>query len=316
MRQLKNISYMILFAVLTSCVGTSDRYVASVDGEKISRREFRAELRSTLAKYDPEAANKERLEKIKNDLLEDMIKDRILFNKAKEAGIKISGRELDSELNDFKSRYTETSFRKMLSMKGTDYDDWKKSVERSIYIDKFIESIVLNKKPISDRDILSYYKKHKSDFRRPEEVHVRQIVVDDEETAEALRKRALKGETFSELAMENSIAPEARKGGDLGWFAREIMPKEFDSVCFRLKNGEISPVVKTEFGYHLFKLVEKKAPAEMSFEQAKEKIRMKMAQKRGTGDFDAWYADQRTNSDVKIDQEAVSNIDPFEKENK
>lgn len=310
--------YLLAFILLlAACSWFGDGHVAQVNDEKISKNEYLASLRSTLSKYSENTiANKERLAQIKMDVLENMIKERILYEEALKAGIKIPSAEMERELTDFKSRYTDASFRKMLEIKGIEYDDWKESLERSLYIDELIKSNILAKTSVSADDIKNYYNNNPKEFTRGEEIHVRQIVLEDKASADKILESLADGANFAELAMKNSIAPEARKGGDLGWFERGIMPKAFDDACFKLNVGETSPIVRTEFGYHIFKLLEKRAPATMPFDKAKERIRSKLQRERTYGGFEKWYEGVRKNAKVAIEQQELSAIDPFKKEQK
>lgn len=89
-------------------------------------------------------------------------------------------------------------------------------------------------------------------------VHARHILVDTEEEANAIVKRLENGITFEYLAQKYSKCPSAANGGDLGFFKRGQMVKEFEQAAFNMKPGEISKPIKTEFGWHLIKVVETK----------------------------------------------------------
>lgn len=82
------------------------------------------------------------------------------------------------------------------------------------------------------------------------------ILVKQKEKAEELLKRINGGESFSKLAEENSIDSSKRRGGDLGFFTRNVMVKEFEKAAFALEKGQVSGVVKTQFGYHIIKRIE------------------------------------------------------------
>ncbi|GAG68398.1 unnamed protein product, partial [marine sediment metagenome] len=107
----------------------------------------------------------------------------------------------------------------------------------------------------------------------PEQVHARHILVETEEEANNLLLQLKEGLTdFAELAKEKSIGPSAPSGGDLGFFARGQMVKEFEDAAFSLEPGKISGVVQTQFGYHIIKCEEKKEEYSPTFEEAKERI--------------------------------------------
>ncbi|MCL5092861.1 MAG: peptidyl-prolyl cis-trans isomerase [Candidatus Marsarchaeota archaeon] len=82
------------------------------------------------------------------------------------------------------------------------------------------------------------------------------ILVEKESKAKEILDRINKGESFSKLAEENSLDGSRKKGGDLGYFGRGVMVKEFEDAAFKLNKGEVSGVVKTQFGYHIIKRLE------------------------------------------------------------
>jgi len=82
------------------------------------------------------------------------------------------------------------------------------------------------------------------------------ILVEKESKAKEVLDKLNKGESFSKLAAEYSIDGTRKRGGDLGYFGRGVMVKEFENAAFALKPGEISGIVKTQFGYHIIKRLE------------------------------------------------------------
>jgi parvulin-like peptidyl-prolyl isomerase len=89
-----------------------------------------------------------------------------------------------------------------------------------------------------------------------DKIRAAHILVKTEEAAKAILARLQAGESFSKLAMELSQCPSGKKGGDLGEFGRGQMIREFELVAFKLKKGETSGLVKTQFGYHIIKRLE------------------------------------------------------------
>jgi peptidyl-prolyl cis-trans isomerase C len=90
----------------------------------------------------------------------------------------------------------------------------------------------------------------------PNEVHCAHILVKTEQEATAVLERLNKGEKFGNIAKEVSLCPSGKRGGDLGTFARGKMVKEFETCAFTLRKGQVSPIVKTRFGYHIIKRLE------------------------------------------------------------
>ncbi|HXY82552.1 MAG TPA: peptidylprolyl isomerase [Candidatus Saccharimonadales bacterium] len=90
----------------------------------------------------------------------------------------------------------------------------------------------------------------------PNEVHCAHILVKTEKEAQTAMERLNKGEKFSNVAKEVSMCPSGKRGGDLGTFTRGKMVKEFEQAAFSLEKGQMSPIVKTQFGYHIVKRLE------------------------------------------------------------
>jgi peptidyl-prolyl cis-trans isomerase C len=90
----------------------------------------------------------------------------------------------------------------------------------------------------------------------PNEVHAAHILVKTEKEADMVLERLNKGEKFANVAKEVSLCPSRKRGGDLGTFGRGKMVKEFENAAFALQKGQVSPIVRTQFGYHIIKRLE------------------------------------------------------------
>lgn len=90
----------------------------------------------------------------------------------------------------------------------------------------------------------------------PDKVHCAHILVKTEPEAKAVVERLNKGDKFANIAKELSLCPSGKNGGDLGTFTRGKMVKEFEICAFELQKGQVSPIVKTKFGYHVIKRLE------------------------------------------------------------
>ena len=90
----------------------------------------------------------------------------------------------------------------------------------------------------------------------PNQVHCSHILVKTEQEAKNVLERLNKGEKFANIAREVSLCPSGKRGGDLGTFGRGKMVKEFENAAFALQKGQVSPITKTKFGYHIIKRLE------------------------------------------------------------
>src|SRR5262249_12933757 len=108
------------------------------------------------------------------------------------------------------------------------------------------------------------------------EVHIRQILVHDEKVADDIEQKLKKGGSFEALSTQYSIAPNAKKGGEIGFVGRGQLPKMFEDEIFALKPGGISSVIRTDSSFHIFKVDERRAPGIMDLQTAAPSIRDKL----------------------------------------
>ena len=142
----------------------------------------------------------------------------------------------------------------------------------------------------TDEDLLAYFERNISRYDSPEEVRASHILVEDEETAQEILNQLDAGADFAVLAKEHSTdTASAEKGGDLDWFARGRMVKEFEDAAFALEIGEVSGIVKSEFGYHIIKLTDRKAAHTPSLEEVKDQVRDNYIEEIRNERFTAWY---------------------------
>lgn len=126
------------------------------------------------------------------------------------------------------------------------------------------------------------------------------------ELAEKIRQQLLKGESIEELAAKHSDDVGSKnRGGALGMFGRAAMVKEFEEAAFALtKEGEISPVVKTQFGYHVIRLTSKQAAKQQSFDEVKDVLISEITQEALERFRDAYIAEIRADSSIRVNDSA------------
>ena len=120
----------------------------------------------------------------------------------------------------------------------------------------------------SAEDIQTYYQQHQNEFRSGEEARVRQILVADEATAKEILDKLRQGASFEELSSQFSRAPNAKRGGEIGFVSRGELPKMFEDEIFRLGAGQISEAIRTDSGVHIFKVDERRPPGTLDLQAA------------------------------------------------
>ena len=115
-----------------------------------------------------------------------------------------------------------------------------------------------------------------------------------------MEKAKAPGADFATLAKDNSQCPSASRGGDLGYFVREQMVPEFSDAAFKMKTGEISPVVKTQFGYHIIMVTDHKPAGQQTLEEATPMIVQMLENQNGEAKVKEFIAGLRKTADIKI----------------
>ncbi|WP_105616695.1 peptidylprolyl isomerase [Vallitalea okinawensis] len=146
-------------------------------------------------------------------------------------------------------------------------DEAKHNLLQQFAIDTLIKDI-----KVEENESQEYYEKNQEMFKSPEEVRASHILIADEEEARKVADDVKAGKDFAEAAKEHSICPSKERGGDLGFFSRGKMVPAFEEAAFALEVGEISHLVKSDFGYHIIKVENKKVPQTKSFEEVKGQI--------------------------------------------
>ncbi|HEX2061530.1 MAG TPA: peptidyl-prolyl cis-trans isomerase [Thermoanaerobaculia bacterium] len=128
----------------------------------------------------------------------------------------------------------------------------------------------------SDAEVQAYYQQHQNEFRTGEEVRVRQILVHDEQLANEIVKKLRAGTPFAELSSAHSRAPNAKRGGEIGFVSRGELPKMFEEEIFRLQGGQISDVIRTDSSFHIFQVDARRPAGTLDLEAAEPIIRARL----------------------------------------
>lgn len=164
--------------------------------------------------------------------------------------------------------------------KVEDSDDFKKKLafaRNRLLMDNLLAEE--GKAATTDDAMKKVYEDAAKQITSEQEVHARHILVPTEEEAKKVEDELKKGADFAELAKKESKDPGASDGGDLGFFTKEQMVPEFSKVAFALEPGKISDPVKTQFGWHIIKVEEKRARKAPEFAQVKPQIEQYIARK-------------------------------------
>jgi parvulin-like peptidyl-prolyl isomerase len=284
--------------------GLPEHIIARVNEEQIPVEQFDREFKELILESDKDAKGTD-LGNLRRVCLDQVIERKILVQEARRLGIKVSPEELNQAIFDIKTDYPGEGFGEKLGLKGITLEEWKVRLEEKLLAEKVIRSTFHSQEKIDEKEALHYYEDHRSAFQIDQKVRARQIVVADGEEAIQILKRLKKGEKFEKIAMEKSLGPEKVQGGDLGYFSPGEKPTEFNHV-FNMEVGAISEVIKSPYGYHIFKLEEKIEPRQIPFEEAKSGILQALGQKKGEENYQKWFKSLKGKAKVKINKKWLS----------
>lgn len=285
------------------------KLVAEVNGKPITVEFFNEKYsRFTLRFHVPVAESPSSASELKLGFLNKLIETELLLQEAQLRGLTVNEEELDREISQLKEDYPKDTLNEALERIGLKLEEWKEDRKEKLLIDKLIQREIDSVIHVSDDEIRDYYNANRDQFQQPLMVHARQIVVATEEEANALRTRLIRGEDFAEVARLHSLSPDAESGGDLGVFAKGQMPEEFDDVVFRYRVGSISSVVKSPYGYHIFKVEDRIRPRLRGIEEVRDEIAAGIFQGRQEAFFKEWLDSLKKQAKIVIYPENLEDI--------
>lgn len=292
------------------------REVAWVGDEVIKEDVLRTQLLLELNKFsDVEIRDKpkqhhsaEEIKELLDLVLEKIVTDHAIIAYGGKKGLSIDPKELSARYEERKRAANPKTIENLLSEKGLPYSRYKNIVETEIRVQHILHQALAKDVQVSVGEIRNYYNSHTADFHVDERVRVRQIVTDSLEKARDIHGRLLKGENFAKLAVNHSISPDRAQGGDLGYFAKGSYPKEFDENCFQLRKGELSEIVKSDYGFHIFKLLDKKPAGTKPLAEAMPAIHDILYEGKLALAYERFMAKVKETVSVKIDREVLENF--------
>ena len=277
--------------------------IVIVNKEEVSLEQFKAELNVYKKKFrvhSTEEISPEELTWLKNRVLEQIVHNTLLRQEIKKNEIEISQEELGEALLKAEAGYPEDSFKKQLEFEGLTRKEWEYTVKNNLLTKKLINNLVNSKISVSNGEMRRYFEANESKFHKHEQVKALHIMVETEEEIRLIQKELQsKQKDFSELAKEFSLGPEGAQGGDLGYFEAGQMPEEFDNV-FKLKVNGVSDIIRTPYGFHLFKVVDKIKERKMIFDESKKPVEQFLLQEFQDLAFQKWLVQLKEKSEIEI----------------
>ena len=254
--------------------------VAIVNDYEISFDEFKAKLEQVLKKMHLQQPNKES----KAKAIEQLINAYLLLKESKKSGFEIPADEIEQRVVDYMLQYnSEEDFNNTLRNNNLDFTALRIKIRNELLIKKYVKNNFPKDKDISINELHEIYNKNQESFVTQLMVKASHILIKrtDEDGLQKIieiRDSIESAEDFHKIAKECSECPSCCDCGNLGYFARGMMVKEFEDVAFGLEINEISEPVETAFGYHLIMVTDKRDNYTARFEEVKDALKQRLQQ--------------------------------------
>jgi peptidyl-prolyl cis-trans isomerase C len=287
--------------------------VARVNGQPILGRELESLVRSELVGIG-NPSWKDLREDYRNELtvsaLSSLANAKLMYQKAAAAGIQVTDAEVQTGLKNYSSRFgSDAEMNEALAQQLLDRDSLKKNIARDLIISKYLDNTIVKTVTVTADEVAKYYTANPTQFSHPEIVRSSHILirtgatsdldVQAKQRADALLARAKKGEDFAKLAKENSADTSASEGGDLGFAKKGDMVQEFSDAIFSMAVGDIR-LVKTQYGYHVIKVTEKKKEGISTLEEVKEELTNLLKRNKAQVEMEKLVKQLRDESKIEV----------------
>jgi peptidyl-prolyl cis-trans isomerase SurA len=295
-----------------------DRIVAVVNDDLITLFDLNQDFRPYEANikalgYTPER-ERETLYKLRSDLLNKLIEEKLADQAIRKNNIEVSEQEIDTALERLKDSrsLTDDDLRAGLARQGLTIEEYRNNLKKQLLRNKLVNLEVKSKIVITQDDINAYYNEHREKFAGELKYHLWNIFIRtpkgaDESTQrlalekmEALLAQLKQGRSFESLAVDDPDSPSAPKGADLGLFKLDELSPELQKAVKGMKAGDVSPILKNALGYQIIFVQKVVETGSKSLEEVKSEIHEILYSETVDNRFQKWLENLRKRSHIKI----------------
>jgi foldase protein PrsA len=258
---------IIVVNIFANCLQAKEKtkIAALVNGIPI----LETELINALKPYKDKIAGSETVYlKIRKEVLNKLIEEELVLQEAKAKEIIIAPGEIEQVISVIRNRFeSEEKFRLAIKTNGMTIPEFREKIKEKLLREKVKDVELKSRLRIRREELDDFCKDYGI------KVHAQHILVKTKKEALDILHQAQAGVDFTQLAIKHSLCPSRQVGGDLGFFGRGKMVREFEDAAFSMnKKGELSNVVKTKFGYHIIRFIAKKYPTQEEIDKIRKKL--------------------------------------------
>ena len=280
--------FFLLCWPISSSGAVVDRVVAIVNQEIITL----SEIEKSMGPFQEEIKTEDRLEKreriqgVFRKILEKLIEEKLIDQEVKKAGIKATSKEVEGAVEEIRKRnaVAQEDLERALANEGLTVEGFKKQIEKKLQQTKLLQRAVKVEPKVGEKELRDFYQKNIDRYRtresfRPSHIlfiipkeATPEVVLEIRRKCQKVLERIKKGEDFGEMALLYSEDASRKDRGDLGFFRKGELLPAFEKEALRLQVGEVSGIVRTDFGFHLIKLLDRRGGDPSPFEELKERV--------------------------------------------
>ena len=294
-----------------------DKIVAIVNGEIITLSELdrqRSRLRHETDTTTNPWGNGAKVFESRRVILDRLIEEKIIDQQCKKLAIRVSPRDIDAAIEDVKrmNAVSEEQLKMALMADGLSWEDYRQELMKQIQRAKLASQVVRQEFAVDDERLKEFYLQHIERFKEPDQIRVSHILIvipldaDDllvealRHTGEMILDKLSRGEDFGELARLYSDDASAKNGGDLGFFKRGELLPQIERITFNLHPGQFRDLIRTNMGFHIVKVTDRKEGRVIPYEEVMEKVRNQYAQEESQRLYKAWLQEVKARSFIEV----------------
>ena len=303
----------LVFGPLSIHARVLDKVAAKVNSEIITLSviEERAEILRQKYVGAPISISEQDLLK---EALNMAIEERLQIQEGKKFGFVIDEDAVDAAMEEIikKNDLADGQLQEMLKREGRTLESYKNHIRDQILVSKITQFEIGNRVKVSEKSIIKYYRENQKEFWQEGKVKARHILfIAERGSSEKIRREKLqqakkillklrKGNDFAKLAMKYSEDISASNGGDVGFVGRGKMVPEFEEAVFNLKPGQVSDIVKTEYGYHIIKVEEFLPGKTLTLKDVKNRIHQILTMQMQKQVYDVWMNELKNSAFIEV----------------
>ena len=303
-----------LFFPLVSHAKVFDKVVARINSEIITLSSVEEKSELLRNQYERSSSTTISEKELLGEALNIIIEEKLQAQEGEKRGMVVDEASVDAALKNIsdKNGLDEGQLEEMLEREGKTLSSFRNHIREQIMVSKVSRYEMSNRVKVSDKEINKYYRSHQKEFWKGSQRHARHILFIVEpgaseknrkekfDQAKKILNEIREGGDFINIAREYSEDVSSSNGGDLGFITRGKMVAEFESAVFSLREGQVSDIVKTEYGYHIIKVEKILAGKTLTLKESKDRITKLLSAQKSKEGYKNWMSELKKAAFIEV----------------